>query len=1008
MSSEEMQSMMKTLWELNGVMGSFKTHQGIHDDDDDRMTSLEYLNPIVSRLYEAIRIIKNYVNSGRKERFLNGVKFDKSLRLTLKSIDDATKLFSIALISNQQTIIREVNKYVHTIVDDVKEVQAAQVNAKQGGICFYYFHRFDDQDESRRKAKGTAAATRPEEHIGVTATAALVDQVFRHFYRKDQRIATYVSDYIKTEPKNRASLEETARLIIKHAHEWDEDEGAITATEQLTIHYFLDGVDEEKGGDVATTIIDILHGLEKHLPVNQKIWISSRRTSTLEPWLAEYAVINMDEYGTADVEGFLIRGILKVNENWQRNKAAEGKLISDWALQKIQATAKGNFLFARMTIDWLIDGVYTIHDVTAFIESRVPDQFAEMYKRIFRQYQEEQHQYVRGEVDRCLTSLLGPKHFMTGMKERYQSFMLTCESFECDISKQFFIADTVSASGSQLLVMSSPSKTSADVSLETWDLESPNAPQCTCRITSANVDVKSDAARPIGFSHPIAKFLFENRDYDARHILDQQKALKKYEPISIDVETRNSRKTTNLEKGSDRGEDGNEHSDHSDDDFSNSASEACSEGSTDFESDASESEMHNSDTEWVESSKEEKDEQGFDPDPVDDEGRLGAPGTQGRKPVSRPQQLTGIEPEHWEDPLRKKRDSRSTYPGIPCLVRDPNDRLISSIAVYDGSVEEDVRIFHYEHKSPVTSGGEVLFADYAEKTYFIRATMPTTSNTRHICMKLRFSECGSYLHIASVEGRLLNSKIASASPSNEDDAKKPEVMLSVFLTTHRLSSRKTTRSSPRLVHRAKLTIGQFTGLSLAKLPFTFAWTPEHLHFTLSGVQLNVFRIDLFRQPGSISTASVATPRLSVVLPLSATGRQVYYLPPSRKGKSDGGRARGIVLMSSYCAGNQPVELGHRSGGAANRGVGNSTHYMLYDYMCPPVGFFVDEESDLGGWDLVQNDGKVDDSLGMTATSGEEERFRNGKLAKKNQAFTWRDDIDLEGICDYCNRPPSFQ
>lgn len=274
-------------------------------------------------------------------------------------------------------------------------------------------------------------------------------------------------------------------------------------------------------------------------------------------------------------------------------------------------------------------------------------------------------------------------------------------------------------------------------------------------------------------------------------------------------------------------------------------------------------------------------------------------------------------------------------------------------------------------------------------------------------MKTRFSPDGKHLHIAVVEGRLLKSKVASPTPAHENDAKKPEIVLSLFLTTHRLSSRKTTRSPPRLVHKVKLTIGQFTGLSLARLPFTFTWTSEHLHFTVSGIRLNVFRVDLFRQPASPFTASVCTPRLPVMLPLSASCRQVHYLPPKGKENMGGRSQRGMVLMGSYCPDYQPVELGHRSKRATRRGMGNARWYRLYDYACPAVGFVIDEESDLGGWVALEDDGEEDEGLGVIATADGGERFRDGKLTRKIEAFNWRDDIDLEGICDYCNRPISF-
>lgn len=45
--------------------------------------------------------------------------------------------------------------------------------------------------------------------------------------------------------------------------------------------------------------------------------------------------------------------------------------------------------------EWLKEDVFTIDDVITFIKSRVPNNIAEMYKRIFRQYQKDQHRYIR-------------------------------------------------------------------------------------------------------------------------------------------------------------------------------------------------------------------------------------------------------------------------------------------------------------------------------------------------------------------------------------------------------------------------------------------------------------------------------------------------------------------------------------------------------------------------------------------------------------------------------------
>ncbi|KAF3801959.1 hypothetical protein GCG54_00015182 [Colletotrichum gloeosporioides] len=1158
MSSEEIQGMMNTLWELIGVMESLKTYHQLHGDDDDRMTSLK---PVMTRSREAIQIIEDYISSGRWERFLHGVKFDRKLKIALRALDDTTKIFRMALVSDQHTIMQEVNNYLHMLGDDVRGVQAAQTNVQRDhaysdvidwleaksdnnlnsqihernlslrdvgsgswlvqqatfqnwllstneseskskiwltgspgagkstlcstaieyvsttlrGVCFYYFHRFDDQYESgdRNRVKAATALFDQSEsghRSGVKAAAALVDQLFRYFYRKDERMATYVSNYVKTEEKNLASLAETARLIIKYAYGSDKEDGGLTAADQFAIHYFLDGVDEEKGADAAKTIIELLHGLDEAVPVVQKIWVSSRRTNILARCLTDYTVINLDEHGRSDVESFLIRRVPELDESWLRAETVEGKpIVTEWVLQEVQAKAKGNFLYARLIVDWLKDRVFTIDDVAVFIKSRVPDHFAEIYHRIFRQYyQEDQHKYVSllfsliafarrplrwhelreamalalsdptngvnpravpnnlqrlfaplietqedptnpenplcrlchstvqeflaanpdvlrsgtlgrfpttsliaasrvghiylrylsqakystlvdlsrsdclgtltlsyddaqqhgllpysaeywdrhledlaptpaickelieflsspnfqtliqvqslfvwghfeqfraegsattcrplyrraiprwfgpdyasrdfayledsrkirrdyrhfanewghllnlgncetsksgkcltehfwGEVDRCLTSLLGPTHFMARMKERYQSFMLTCVPFECGMCKRFIIADTVSPCGSQYIVMSSPSEKSPQVSLETWDLKSPHAPQCVSvtPVTPANIDFKSDNARPIAFSHTVAKFVSANRDGDARSILDQHKAHRNFEPLSTEFDMRDeivviasrnahkrahkaepqgvnspSVKVVDVENDSDSDFAWTESGSDSDDEYSsdftdeNSACETCSEGSTCFGSDDSDSEKSEIEAEHSlsESSKQDdededecdlqstddkdEDEDNCVSDSTDDEERPEPAGAPGGRPIFRPQRLTESELELEDESHRKKEDDRPMYPDMPIRLIQPNDRIKASIEVYDCKPGQNVRMFRYEHETPATGmmyhsppvlhphkslvvwplgGGEILFADYAEKSYFIRAALPTTRDSK--------------------------------------------------------------------------------------------------------------------------------------------------------------------------------------------------------------------------------------------------------------------------------------
>ena len=287
-------------------------------------------------------------------------------------------------------------------------------------------------------------------------------------------------------------------------------------------------------------------------------------------------------------------------------------------------------------------------------------------------------------------------------------------------------------------------------------------------------------------------------------------------------------------------------------------------------------------------------------------------------------------------------------------------------------------------------------------------------------MQSHFSTCGRYLHIASIEARIVEKhKHKSDHPDQElgsDDStlastpaqsttvwatdpnlRKEELVLSAFVTTHRLSSSKTTRSPPRLIHKAIVGLGRYAALSLDNLPITFNWAPQQVYLSLSGHRLNVIRIRLFRlrpspQGGPADDPMACAPRLPVMLPLSATGRQVHYLPPSPARADE----RGIVLMGSYGGYGNRVQLRPSAEEPHRDHCGTDAGHTM-PYSCPAVGFYVDEERDLGGW--------VPYEAEDTSAPARGEKFRDGRLVmRKMEGFSAQDDIDLEGICFICKGP----
>lgn len=276
-------------------------------------------------------------------------------------------------------------------------------------------------------------------------------------------------------------------------------------------------------------------------------------------------------------------------------------------------------------------------------------------------------------------------------------------------------------------------------------------------------------------------------------------------------------------------------------------------------------------------------------------------------------------------------------------------------------------------------------------------------------MKPCFSPCGGFLHIASVESSLAGgprtaaSERASKPKRKRDTQTKAEsrdiLVLSMFLTTHRLSTRKTTWSPPRLIHKVAIVLGTFSGLSLARLPFTFTWTPSQLYFTVSSRKPKVFRLPLFR---STPEPQVSVLRLPIPLPRSSSNREVHYLPPS-----SGGPKHGVVLMGSYWRFRDHVELvwsaaDQRAGGEQDMGEREDYDRHVFKYDCPAVGFYADEENDFGGWvEMAQSGGGETAGVADLGSAAVSSRMESGRLRRKAEVLDQDDDLDLETICVQC-------
>jgi hypothetical protein len=204
--------------------------------------------------------------------------------------------------------------------------------------------------------------------------------------------------------------------------------------------------------------------------------------------------------------------------------------------------------------------------------------------------------------------------------------------------------------------------------------------------------------------------------------------------------------------------------------------------------------------------------------------------------------------------------------------------------------------------------------------------------------------------------------------------------------TYRLSQRKTTRSPPPLVHKVRLYLGKCFGFTLDKLPMTFTWGHRHVYISLSGFQLNVIRVELFKPPPGVSSATV--PKQRIMLPLSSMARQIHYLAPNEKD------SRGVVLIGSFGTYvGEHVHLRSYSARSSRYGIGDAARQQgleTISYRCPPVGFYI-EEKDFGGW--VQSDSERKIERGR--------KFRDGRLVRSVRYVDYQEDFDLESICSAC-------
>jgi hypothetical protein len=216
-------------------------------------------------------------------------------------------------------------------------------------------------------------------------------------------------------------------------------------------------------------------------------------------------------------------------------------------------------------------------------------------------------------------------------------------------------------------------------------------------------------------------------------------------------------------------------------------------------------------------------------------------------------------------------------------------------------------------------------------------------------MKCCFSDCGVYLHIASLEGQHKPPQVQKKDKTQtEQDF---QMKLTLRVATYRLCNKQPCRTPPSLVHSAGVELGAVTrkSLSVLKLPYTLTWRPEIVYLTCRSVTLQVYKIPLFGE-GEGRLPCAMRPKDIIVLPDTATDRDVYYFPPADRTRS----SMGCIIIASD----------------------SSQHYS------PTIGCFVHEEKDLGGWI-------------SSSECDQTEKKSAGQLTRPMEKFDPQEDCDCE-------------
>lgn len=233
--------------------------------------------------------------------------------------------------------------------------------------------------------------------------------------------------------------------------------------------------------------------------------------------------------------------------------------------------------------------------------------------------------------------------------------------------------------------------------------------------------------------------------------------------------------------------------------------------------------------------------------------------------------------------------------------------------------------------------------------------------------------------MASLEGqRRLSSK------SSDDSKESNPLRLALIVLTYKLSKHKPTRTPPTLIHRVRVQLESVTSLSVSRLPFTYNWTSEELHVSVSNRLMSVYRISLFSQKKrGDNVPDVLVPQKTIFLPNTASRRAVYFFHAT--GKTDarlilGGEAPASKPFFTAAAPIDPfLKFDDRK--KPVECATNAVH-GLQGRLGQPMGCIL-RSKDLGDWVVSKKRTEITEGYAL------------GKLFAKMERFNPEDDCDLE-------------